>query len=732
MFYVCHSFNHYPMYPKKICLCLAGGILLSFNTEAQKKKFTIAEATNGMTTTLAPKSIKQPTWQPGTHSFYQVVKEGKDEYLVRTRFPQGVSDTLETLPRLNKSLFGKDSLKGLPVFSWIDHDHAYFNNGHDLDRGVLTGNGFEWNHWITLPEDAENVTVDKSMQTAYTVKNNLWLVTKDNKKTSVTSDADKNIINGQAVHRNEFGITGGIFFSPRGSYLAYYHMDQRMVNDYPVVKWNEVPATVDMVKYPMAGGKSHEVTLRIFNPETNETIELETGEPRDHYLTAVTWSPDERYIYLAILNRDQNQYWLNQYNVRTGKKVKTLLEETDSKYVEPLFPLCFLPGSNDRFVWWSMKDGYQHLYLYNTRGEELFRLTKGNYDVNELLGFNKDEQEIIITAAKESPMEKHSYAVNWNTGRMRRLDQEAGVHTVSVTDDGKYIFDSYTSAGVPKTVMVRSTETDFSRKLLEAANTLADYDRATVQEVTLKASDGTPLYGKLILPSDLDPRRKYPVIVYLYNGPHVQLIRNTFPESGNLWYEYMAQRGYIVFTMDGRGSGNRGRKFEQATFRQLGTVEMEDQLKGVEYLKSLPYVDSKRMGVHGWSFGGFMTTSLMLRHPGVFKVGVAGGPVMDWSMYEVMYTERYMDTPQQNPQGYEESNLLTKVKNLRGKLMLIHGTDDATVVWQHSVLFLKKCVDAGVQTDYYVYPGYEHNVRGKDRAHLMQKISDYFDTYLKQ
>jgi dipeptidyl-peptidase-4 len=248
----------------------------------------------------------------------------------------------------------------------------------------------------------------------------------------------------------------------------------------------------------------------------------------------------------------------------------------------------------------------------------------------------------------------------------------------------------------------------------------------------LKAADGTTtLYGKLILPPNFDSTKKYPTIVYLYNGPNVQLLHNSFPESGNLWYEYMAQHGYIVFTMDGRGSWNRGIAFEQATHRKLGEVEMEDQVKGVEYLKNLKYVDAGRMGIHGWSFGGFMTTSLMLKHPGIFKCAVAGGPVMDWGMYEVMYTERYMSTPKDNPDGYKKSCLLDKVKNLQGKLLLIHGTNDDVVVWQHSIDFIKKSVDEGVQVDYFVYPGHEHNVRGKDRVHLMQKITDYFDLYLK-
>jgi dipeptidyl-peptidase-4 len=337
---------------------------------------------------------------------------------------------------------------------------------------------------------------------------------------------------------------------------------------------------------------------------------------------------------------------------------------------------------------------------------------------------------VLLTSAKEDPREKHGYAVNWETGRMRRLDSEPGTHNYIVSDDGAYAFEVYTGSGVAKRSIIRATDGSFSRVLLDAPNTLAAYDRPRIIDKVLKAADGTPLYGKLILPTNFDSLKRYPVIVYLYNGPHVQLIKNGFPESGNLWYEYLAQRGYIVWSMDGRGSANRGLRFEQAIFRRLGTVEMDDQLAGVDFLKSLPYVDASRMGVHGWSYGGFMTTSLMLRHPGVFKAAVAGGPVMDWRMYEVMYGERYMDTPEQNPEGYKGNTLYDKVRNLKGKLLLIHGTQDATVVWQHSINFIRECVSSGVQVDYFVYPGYEHNVRGRDRAHLMQKISDYFDQHL--
>lgn len=714
-------------------LCLFGIVLIgqSVAADAQKKNFSITEATLGMGTSLALQAVKAPSWQPGTHHFYQVVKANGTEYLVRTRLPQGNTDTVESLQNLNAGLAPNSKIKSFPQLNWLDHDYAYFQNGNDIDRGALTGNGFHWSHYIALPEGAENIHVDKTMQIAYTIKNNLWLVTKDKRMVQVTNEANKNIISGQSVHRNEFGIDGGIFFSPQGNYLAYYQMDQTMVNDYPIVKWNDVPAVADMIKYPMAGGTSHQVTLRVYNPKTQQTTILETGEPKDHYLTAVSWSPDEKYIFIGILNRGQDHLWLNKYNAATGKKMATLFEETSDSYVEPTHPLVFLPNSNNEFIWQSEEDGYDHLYLYNTHGGLIRKLTPGSYDVNELIGFNEHEQEVIITSAKESPLEKHAYAVNWNSGAMRRIDKEAGTHAISQSEDGAYVFDVYSATGAPKVSLLRSAQNNYTKVLIDAPNTLSDYDRPTINNVTLKADDSTPLYGKIMLPPNFSPSKKYPVIVYLYNGPHVQLVKNAFPESGNLWYEYMAQRGYIVFTMDGRGSDNRGAAFERATFRRLGTIEMNDQLKGVEYLKSLPYVDAKRMGVHGWSFGGFMTTSLMLRHPGVFKVGVCGGPVIDWKMYEIMYTERYMDTPEQNPKGYEDANLLTKVKNLKGKLLMIHGTDDDVVVWQNSIKFVKKCVDEGVQLDYFVYPGHPHNVRGKDRVHLMQKITDYFDEYLK-
>ncbi|MEZ5015547.1 MAG: DPP IV N-terminal domain-containing protein [Flavipsychrobacter sp.] len=689
-----------------------------------QKKYTMAEATSGLYTSLAVERLSGVSWEPNTNKLYHVVKDGDDQLLLSIDFPSEKVDTV-----LKKS--NTQGLSSLAMLQWLDKGLVYYKKGAQLRKGVMTGAGFQWMDWVKLPEHAAHLTVDKSQNIAYTIDNNLWMITRDGKQLQLTDDENKDIINGQSVHRNEFGINGGIFFSPQGNYLAYYHMDQTMVNDYPIIDWSADPAKAKTIKYPMAGGTSHEVKLRVYNPTTGKTVTINTEGPKDQYLTSITWSPDEEYVYIAVLDRAQKHMALNQYDARTGYKVKTLFEEKNEKYVEPQNPLYFLPGEKDKFVWWSQRDGYMHLYVYNTDGKLVKQLTKGDWLVNEIIGVNKNKKELVITSTKDSPLEKHSYTLNWQNGKMSRIDKSEGYHSASVNDAGTFIYDSYSAANVPGVSQVLSTDSRYRKTLLTAKNTLAEYDRPEVRTVVLSANDGTPLHGRLILPTNFNPKKKYPVIVYLYNGPHVQLVRNRFPETGNLWYELLAQKGYVVFTIDGRGSSNRGLKFEQATFRQLGTVEMDDQLVGVNYLKSLPYVDKDRMGVHGWSFGGFMTTSLMLRHPGVFKVGVAGGPVIDWSMYEIMYTERYMDTPEENPEGYKANNLIDKVGNLEGKLLVIHGAQDDVVVWQHSMKLIRASVKEGKQIDYFVYPAHPHNVRGKDRTHLMQKITDYFDLYLK-
>lgn len=577
---------------------------------------------------------------------------------------------------------------------------------------------------------------------AFTEGNNLRILSPENQISRVTDETAEGIVSGQAVHQREFGITKGTFWSPKGSALAFYRMDESMVTTYPLVNVDARCAELVPHKYPMAGMKSHEVKIGVYEVATGRTVWLETGLPKEKYLTNIAWSPDEKSIYVAELNRDQNDMHLVRYSAVTGKKEAELFREQDERYVEPLHPVLFLPHRPEQFIWQSERDGYNHLYLYDTSGKLVKQLTSGEWMVLDILGFDPKRENIFISATAPhpassrsagTPMEVYAWKVNLRTGKRICLNQTPGVHDVSLSPFGTYAIDTYTSPTIPRNIeIIRATDGRSVASLLSAKNPFEGYAMPQIVTGTIKAADGvTDLNYRLVKPVDLDESKKYPTVVYVYGGPHAQMVTGGWQNGARGWDIYMARRGYVVFTVDSRGSANRGHAFESVIHRNLGVNEMADQVKGVEFLKSLPYVDADRIGVHGWSYGGFMTTNLMLSYPEIFKVGVAGGPVIDWSNYEIMYGERYMDRPQDNPEGYKNANLKLKAGNLKGRLLLIHGDIDPVVVWQHSLGFLKACVDADTYPDYFVYPRHEHNVIGKDRPHLHEKITRYFDDYLK-
>jgi dipeptidyl-peptidase-4 len=581
----------------------------------------------------------------------------------------------------------------------------------------------EWSNADFCPENRH---------TAFTKGNNLYIADADGQEISVTEETNEHIVCGQAVHRNEFGIRKGTFWSPQGNYLAFYRMDETMVGDYPLVDVSTREAKLLNIKYPMAGRLSHEVRLGIYDIRSKEIVYLKTGEPKDHYLTNISWSPDEKSIYIAELNREQNHMHLNRYNPQTGEKEKTLLEERNDKYVEPQFPLLFLKDIPERFILQSKKSGYNHLYLYDTTGKLIRPLTSGNYDVTEVLGLDQEEKQIFIITNEENPIEFQAYKVNLQTGRKSRLTFESGVHTPKLSHSGKYLLDRYSNKNTPLNIDLIAVDKPQPIRLQSATNPYEGFVLPEISLGSLKAADGkTDLYYRLVKPLNFDPSKKYPVVIYVYGGPHSQIVKNNWLGSARGWDIYMAQKGYIIFSLDNRGTSNRGFAFESVTHRQLGVVETADQMQGVAFLRSLPYVDSEKIGVHGWSYGGFMTSNLMLRHPETFKVGVAGGPVIDWTFYEVMYGERYMDSPQENPEGYEQTNMNALAGKLKGRFLLIHGDMDPTVVWQNSLSFLKACINQGAYPDYFVYPGQEHNMTGRDRIHLHEKITRYFDDFLK-
>ena len=582
----------------------------------------------------------------------------------------------------------------------------------------------------------------QSRAVAFVKGDNLYVNNGQGTLKQLTKDGSRDIVYGQSVHRDEFGIYKGTFWSNDGQKLAFYRMDQSMVADYPLVDIDTRIATETPVRYPMAGEKSHLVTVGIYDLNTDKTVYLNTGDPTDRYFTNIAWAPDGKLIYLIEMNRAQNHYSLDAYDPATGNKTATLYTESSDKYVHPMHAITFLPWDKSRFILQSEKDGYNHLYLFDTGGKQIKQLTTGKWIVVDLLGFNAKTKEAIILSTEASPIQNNLYAVNLQTGARRLLDNgkgchanttgEGGSHKPALSFSGQWILDSYTEPTVPRNIDIVNVASAKATRYFTAENPWVGY---TVPEYTcgkIKAADGTTdLYYRMVKPTNFDPNKKYPTIIYVYGGPGVRNVEARWHYWSRGWETYMAQKGYLLFILDNRGSSARGLAFEQATFHHLGVEEAKDQMKGVEYLTSLPYVDKDRMGVHGWSFGGFMTTTLITSHPEVFKVGVAGGPVIDWKWYEVMYGERYMGTPQNNPKGYAESSLLSKAKNLKGKLQIITGMNDPVVVPQHCLNFLQECIKVGTQPDFFVYPGEPHNMRGHQSTHLHERISQYFDDYLK-
>lgn len=713
-------------------LLIAYFLILNFLlVSAQNKILTMEDAMLKARTTLAPQNLSQLQFFGNTDEYIYLKKLNGAETWFKGNFITPGDSIFLTLDQLNSVLkqAGLDVVKTMPVIKFSTDSWKMTVNGSKISLNPV------FHKYITiLPAEISSKEIAEESSAgfiAYLENNNLF-VSDGKKAKQVTTDGSKDIVYASSVHRDEFGIHKGIFWSNNGTKLAYYRMDQSMVSDYPIINWTERPAKAELIKYPMAGDKSHQVIVRVYNTNNQSSVWLKTGGPVEQYLTNIAWSPDDKFIFIAEVNREQNHMWLNQFDAVTGNFIKKLFDERDDKYVEPLVPMLFLKNNPNQFIWQSNRDGWNHLYLYDINGKLIKQLTSGNWEVLEVKGFDTKGENLFYSSTEGSPINRNLYSLNIKTGKTKLITNGSFVHNTQISDDGNFILDTYSSPENPRTIELTNTKTGKSKLLLQSPDPLADYAKGKLSLFSIKNIDGEDLNCRMFKPVNFDSTKKYPLIVYWYGGPHAQLILNSWNGgAGDYWFQYMAERGYIIFTLDTRGSDNRGKAFEQSIFRKLGDVQMEDMMSAMNYLSAQPFVDLEHMGLFGWSFGGFMTTDFLLNHSQVFKAGVAGGPVMNWQYYEIMYGERYMDTPQENPEGYEATNLLKQASKLKGKLLLIHGLQDPVVVQQHSVNFVKACVDAGVQVDYMIYPGHEHNVQGKDRVHLYQKVTDYLTEHLK-
>ena len=687
---------------------------LPFVALAQKQTIATDKATYDGA--LWTKRLYYLQWIQGTDT-YTYFKDG-NLAIFDTKGAQVGAINLQKLSETYK-------IEGFPNITYIDgnqvvvetSDHFYIYD-YLIERPIFS---------ITIPEKAENRVYNHQQKAvAYTMDNNLFLATESDPRFPIAVSKDENIISGQFIHRNEFGIQGGIFWSPKGNYIAFYVKDVSQVQDYPLVDINTTPATLKNIKYPMAGSKNEIAKIGVFDLRLKTTFYLKVDNQDAHYLTNLAWTPDEKQILLAEVKRSQDHYDLNTYSRETGEKIQTLWKESNPKWVEPETPALFIPNRNNEFVWLSEKDGFMNLYLGNTSSTKFRQLTAFKWVVQEVLGFDENGENVFIQGTGEDPRDRHIYSVNIQKGTVRSLTPKAGSHSALLSSNGRYLLDIHSALKTPYNVSMVEVASGASKTFYQAPNPLENYDVGTVEFVTLKADNGTPLYGKIVKPRDFDPKKKYPVLVYVYGGPHDQLVINQWNGATYPWMLAMAQNEqYLIFTLDNRGSENRGFAFESVIHRDLAKYAMKDQMKGVEYLKSLPYVDSKRMVVYGWSFGGFLASSLMYRQPGTFTTAIAGGAVIDWKFYEVMYGERYMDTPQTNPEGYEKSRVGKYLGGLKRPLLFIHGSVDDIVVPQHLMSLAKESISKNDFIEMFFYPMHAHGVSGLDHINLTERIIDY-------
>lgn len=579
---------------------------------------------------------------------------------------------------------------------------------------------------IRIYNDWKNIYYsDVAKVFCFTQKNNLFYIDSIGNKFPIFISRKEFVSAGKVPSRNEFGINYGFLFSPDGSKIAFYVVDEQRVARHTVVRHDEHGETVETIEYPMAGGWSEEVQVYVYDFASASYVKLSKSDWPESYKTCLTWSPDGSKLYYAEIDRSQKDSRLKCFDVNDGSLQGILFEEHDDKYVEPENPLFFIKGIDNFFVWQSRRNGYNHLYLYNTDGEFLSQLTDGKFEVTKVDGYNENSGEVLFTSNSADATERNLYAVSLTTGDIRCLTPEKGFHSCYISSINSLFIDNFSSLTVPSVSYLRDVLSDREEIMLESAD---PYEGKVVPRVDIATYErsGEQMYCRIVRPADYSESKKYPLVMYVYGGPHVQLISNQWL-GGTQGFEYMmADAGFIVASIDTHGSAARGKAFESSIYGNIGKVQTEDIKYAVNILTSKFSIDESRMGIYGWSFGGFLTARIMLREQGLFKVAVAGGPVTDWSLYEVMYTERYMGKPQENPDGYAENRLKDYIQNLDGKLLMIHCDNDRVVLLRNTLELQRAAIKNGKHVDLSIYPGFPHNVRGKDRVHLMETIKDYF------
>jgi dipeptidyl-peptidase-4 len=569
---------------------------------------------------------------------------------------------------------------------------------------------------------------------AFVRENNLFYVTlNDMKEVQVTDDGKFNhIINGTTdwVYEEEFSFVDGFYWSPDGKKLAYYRFDESAVREYNLQRWGKTLYPTDYrFKYPKAGEANSTVEIWIYNLDSKQKVKADIGTEKDIYIPRVKWTADANILSIRKLNRLQNNLDIFHTNVSTGTSTVVLNEKSetfiDLEFTDDLIYLA----DGKQFIYTTERDGYKHLYLYGMDGKLVKQITQGSFEVSQLIGLDEKTKTLYYTSTEVSPLERHIYSITLS-GKKTKLSQAAGIHTINMSGDFQFYIDYHTSAAHPTVVSLFKTKGNALQKVLEDNATLAkvldDYGFAAKEFFSFKTVDGTSLNGYMLKPRNFDASKQYPVLVYQYSGPGSQNVNNLWGGSHFFFHQMLTQKGYIVAVIDSRGTGGRGEQFKKLTYKQLGKYELEDHIAGAKFLSTLEYVDDSRIGIWGWSYGGYMSSLAMTKGAGTFKMGIAVAPVTNWRFYDTIYTERYLQTPQLNASGYDDNSPSTYANKLQGNFLLIHGTGDDNVHFQNSVVLQDALINAGKQFTSFYYPDKHHGIQGaQTKYHLYTMMLNY-------
>ncbi len=558
---------------------------------------------------------------------------------------------------------------------------------------------------------------------------NLWLVSvAGGKERAITHGGTEEIRKGELdwVYPEELDIKTAYWWAPDSSAIAYLEMDERKVTQYPLVDFSSPSGEAELERYPVAGGANPIVRVLVASLNGGNPRAMDNGAEADIYIPRVNWLNDSKHLGIQRLNRTQTTLDLLIADATTGK-ARAALSENDPNWINLSDDLYFLKDGK-RFLWSSERSGYRHLYLYDLEGKQLAQLTRGEWEVSAVEAIDEAKGLVYFMATEKSLLEHQLYRVALDGTGFTRLTKDAGTHAAVFAPHAAAFYDTYSNAAAPpRQDLYRADGSRIATINENKIDELADYHLSPAEFFTVKSHDGVQLNASIIKPPDFDPEKKYPVLVYTYGGPRSQVVRNAWGGANFLWHELMAQKGYIIFSLDNRGSAGRGHAFETPLHLRLGLRELSDQRDGVQYLKSLSYVDSNRIGIWGWSYGGHMTLHAMFEAGDDFKVGFAGGPVTDWRYYDSIYTERYLGLPQKNEKGYQDSSPVKYAGQFKGKLLIAHGTGDDNVHFANTLSVINDLIELGKYVEVLAFPGRGHGVSDPPAQRvLMQRVTQFF------